>query len=73
MDPQTIKTLYDIGFSAVILVMLYKVWDRLNVITDRILTYLEEARTDRALMMTQLTALDARIKDCEDELDDTAA
>lgn len=50
MDEQTmttLKTIIDLGGTAIVTVMLYLVWVRLNVITDRLISILEELSAQR--------------------------
>jgi len=44
MNPEVIKTLIDIGGQAVLLFILYQVWQRLNQVTDKLIEITQELR-----------------------------
>jgi len=44
MNPEVIKALIDIGGQAVLLFILYQVWQRLNTVTDKLIEITNELR-----------------------------
>jgi len=44
MNPEVIKALFDIGGQAVLLFILYQVWQRLNTVTDKLIDITNELR-----------------------------
>jgi len=45
MNPETLKALLDLGGQAVLLFILYQVWQRLNTVTDKLIDITNELRT----------------------------
>jgi len=44
MDTENLKLLLDLGGQAVLLFILYQVWQRLNVVTDKLIDITNELR-----------------------------
>jgi len=44
VNPETVKTLVDLGGQAVLLFILYQVWQRLNTVTDKLIEITNELR-----------------------------
>jgi len=44
MNPETVKALLDLGGQAVLLFILYQVWQRLNTVTDKLIDITNELR-----------------------------
>lgn len=51
MTPEEVKALIDLGMQGIGLYLLIQVWQRLNVVTDRMLTYLEAAAKERQQLL----------------------
>lgn len=47
MNPETLKALIDLGGQAVLLFLLWQVWQRLNIVTDRLTILLQQMAEDR--------------------------
>lgn len=47
-ETEAIKTLIDIGGQAILLVLLYKVWERLTEVTDRLIDLAASIRENNA-------------------------
>lgn len=54
MENLTLKDVLDLGASGILIVIVWRLWMRLNVITDRMFIYLESAKQDRREMRRKL-------------------
>jgi len=52
-ETEAIKTLIDLGGQAILLFLLWKVWDRLTDVTDRLIELVAEMRTRNATTTPQ--------------------
>lgn len=50
MENIALKDLLDLGSNGVLAFVVFRLYDRLNAITDRLFEYLEEGRADRKLI-----------------------
>lgn len=46
MSPDALKTLIDIGGQAILLFLLWQVWQRLNVVTDKLIGLTNQLHQD---------------------------
>lgn len=53
----TLKEVVDLGFSGVSLLGLWLLWTRLNLLTDRLFAYLEDARSDRHKLRNEVQVM----------------
>lgn len=54
MDALTLKDIIDIGTSGMLLLFVYMLWQRLNVVTDKIFSYLQEGAAEREVIAKEL-------------------
>lgn len=47
MNTEALKTLIDLGGQAVLLFLLWQVWQRLNIVTDKLTNLLQQMAEDR--------------------------
>lgn len=52
LNTDAVKTLIDLGGSAILTVMLWVIWKRLNEVTDRLIDIADEVRLNRVESIT---------------------
>lgn len=57
MDNLTLKDILDLGVNGLSIVGLWLLWGRLTVVTDRLFSYLEQAKDERHKMRNELQAV----------------
>ena len=65
MPELNVKDLVDLGMTAILLYINRDLWKRMEMLTDRLFTYLEEGRTARHEAKNQIAALRLKVEDME--------
>ena len=61
MPELNLKDIVDLGMTAILLYVNRELWRRMDAITDRMFTYLEEGRQSRHENKSELTALKLKV------------